>query len=120
MCSLCGKRYFTVTALKKHHATHGEGGVTAGGSGISSSSIGDSNSGIMIGGSGGSSGLATMDNIEGSSKFSAKASTSDSAADPHSDDETSVIDASILEMDGLTQVCIFFLTTLSSLQLYYS
>ena len=106
---MCGKRYFTVTALKKHHAMHGEGGVgNAGGSGIGSSSNGGviSSSGVMVGiGSGGSSGLATMDNIEGNSKFSAKASTSDSAADRStSDDETSAIDASILEIDGLTQV----------------
>ena len=112
MCSLCGKRYFTVTALKKHHAMHGEGGLGAvgGNKGSTSGGIGGSggSSSLLASGSGGgsdSSGLATMD-IEMSSKLSAKASASDSAADQHSDDDddASAIDASILEIDGLTQV----------------
>ena len=81
MCSLCGKRYFTVTALKKHHAMHGDsGGGNAGGSG-----------------SGGS--LVTMD-VD--SKMPAK-TTSEAAAEP-TDDDAHAIDASILEMDGFTQV----------------
>ena len=81
MCSLCGKRYFTVTALKKHHAMHGDsGGGNAGGSG-----------------SGGS--LVTMD-VD--SKMPAK-TTSEAAAEP-TDDDSHAIDASILEMDGFTQV----------------
>ena len=85
MCSLCGKRYFTVTALKKHHATHGESGGGSSGSGS--------------GGGGGGSNLVTMD-VD--SKIIAK-TTSESAAEP-SDDDTNAIDASILEIDGFTQV----------------
>ena len=75
MCSLCGKRYFTVTALKKHHAMHGEnGGASA---------------------SGGSSSLVTMD-VD--TKITAK-TTSESATEPSDDDNA--IDAGILEMEGL-------------------
>ena len=86
MCSLCGKRYFTVTALKKHHATHGENG-------------GGSAAGTSGGVGGGGNNLVTMD-IE--SKIIAK-TTSESAAEP-SDDDANAIDASLLEMDGFAQV----------------
>ena len=91
MCSLCGKRYFTVTALKKHHAMHGEGGAASVG-GVPGSSIG----------SGGGSNLATMD-VD--TKILAKAS-SEAAAEPNDDDDdANAIDASILEIDGFAQVC---------------